>query len=102
MADGDENGYTRHDDLTLLANTLEQLLTSSADPADEKFLELKSKAEQSLEEVKSRISQASGSCYCRARQVISCADSYIHQKPWHGMGMGAAVGMVLGLLLARR
>ncbi|EFH4880825.1 TPA: protein ElaB, partial [Escherichia coli] len=27
---------------------------------------------------------------------------YVHEKPWQGIGVGAAVGLVLGLLLARR
>ncbi|EFH3066523.1 glycine zipper domain-containing protein, partial [Streptococcus anginosus] len=26
----------------------------------------------------------------------------VHEKPWQGIGVGAAVGLVLGLLLARR
>ncbi|HDI5924377.1 TPA: DUF883 family protein, partial [Escherichia coli] len=27
---------------------------------------------------------------------------YVHEKPWQGIGVGAAVALVLGLLLARR
>ncbi|MGP4130330.1 hypothetical protein OJE16_11375 [Pantoea tagorei] len=26
----------------------------------------------------------------------------MHEKPWQGIGIGAAAGLVLGLLLARR
>ncbi|EBA5084542.1 stress response protein ElaB [Salmonella enterica] len=90
------------DDLTLLSETLEEVLRSSGDPADQKYIELKARAEQALEEVRNRVSQASDSYYYRAKQAVYKADDYVHEKPWQGIGVGAAVGLVLGLLLARR
>ncbi|EED7554308.1 stress response protein ElaB [Salmonella enterica subsp. enterica] len=90
------------DDLTLLSETLEEVLRSSGDPADQKYIELKARAEQALEGVKNRVSHASDSYYYRAKQAVYKADDYVHEKPWQGIGVGAAVGLVLGLLLARR
>ncbi|RPE00429.1 stress response protein ElaB [Candidatus Pantoea deserta] len=90
------------DDLTLLTETLEEVLKSSGDPTDQKYIELKTKAEQALEDVKSRVSHASDSYYYRAKNVAYRADDYVHEKPWQGIGIGAAAGLVLGLLLARR
>ncbi|WP_330982548.1 MULTISPECIES: stress response protein ElaB [Enterobacterales] len=90
------------DDLALLSDTLEEILSSSGDPADEKYIELKLRAEQALDDVKIRISQASDTYYYRAKQAVTRADDYVHEKPWQGIGVGAAVGLVLGLLLARR
>lgn len=86
------------DDLTLLSETLEEVLRSSGDPADQKYIELKARAEQALEEVKNRVSHASDSYYYRAKQAVYKADDYVHEKPWQGIGVGAAVGLVLGLL----
>lgn len=90
------------DDLALLTKTLEDVLKSSGDPADKKYMELKAQAEQSLNEVKSRVSNASDTYYYRAKQVANRADEYVHDKPWQGVGVGAALGLVVGLLLARR
>lgn len=90
------------DDLALLTETLEEVLKSSGDSTDQKYLELKAKAEKSLDEVKSRLSNASDSYYYRARQAVTRADEYVHDKPWQGIGVGATVGLVVGLLLARR
>ncbi len=46
-------GETRiDDDLTLLSETLEEVLRSSGDPADQKYIELKARAEKALEDVK--------------------------------------------------
>ena len=87
------------DDLELLSETLEEVLRSSGDPADQKYV---ARAERALEEVKNRVSHASDSYYYRAKQAVYKADDYVHEKPWQGIGAGAAVGLVLGLLLARR
>ncbi len=87
------------DDLTLLSETLEEVLRSSGDPTDQKYIELKARAEQSLEEVKNRVSQASDTYYYRAKQVAYRADDYVREKPWQGVGIGAAAGLVFGLLL---
>jgi len=90
------------DDLTLLSETLEEVLRSSGDPADQKYVELKARAEQALDDVKDRVSNASDNYYYRAKKAVYRADDYVHDKPWQGVGVGAAVGLVLGLLLARR
>ncbi|OON37117.1 protein ElaB [Izhakiella australiensis] len=103
MATSAEPFETRlDDDLALLTETLEEVLASSGDPADEKYIELKKKAESTLNEVKDRISNASDTYYVRAKQAVYRADDYVHEKPWHGIGVGATVGLVLGLLLSRR
>ncbi|MEL4015022.1 stress response protein ElaB [Dryocola sp. LX212] len=90
------------DDLTLLSETLEEVLRSSGDPADQKYIELKARAEQALNDVKDRVSHASDNYYYRAKKAAYRADDYVHEKPWQGIGVGAAAGLILGLLLARR
>ncbi len=90
------------DDVQLLSDTLEEVLAYSGDKADQKYLELKTRAERALDDVKNRISHASDNYYYRAKEVVYRADDYIQENPWHGVGIGASVGLVLGLLLARR
>lgn len=68
------------DDIALLTETLEEVLKASGDPADQKYIELKSKAEQALNDVKSRVSQASDSYYYRAKQAAYRADDYVHEN----------------------
>ncbi|UYU30872.1 stress response protein ElaB [Siccibacter colletis] len=89
------------DDLTLLSDTLEEVLRASGDPADQKYIELKARAEQALHDVKNRVSNASDNYYFRAKKAAYRADEYVHEKPWQGIGIGAAAGLVLGLLLRR-
>ena len=95
-------GDTRiDDDLTLLSETLEEVLRSSGDPADQKYVELKARAEKALDDVKKRVSQASDG-YCSGEagsfSVLILRPRKTLARNW----CGRRVGLVLRLLLARR
>jgi ElaB protein len=44
--------------------------------------------------VKNRVSSASDTYYYRAKKAVYRADDYVHENPWHGIGVGASVGLV--------
>lgn len=89
-------------ELKTLADTTEEVLNSSADKSKEEMGKLRSKAESALKESRARLgenqrSDSSSNCETAAR-----ADDYVRENPWTGVGIGAAVGLVLGVLLSRR
>lgn len=88
-------------DVTLLADTLDEVLRASGDKSKEELKELHNKAKGILRDARARFND-SPSLKQHARDAVSHADNYIHDKPWQGVGIGAAVGIVLGVLLARR
>lgn len=88
-------------DVTLLADTLDEVLRDSGSKTKEELSELHSKAKGILRDARARFN-GSSSLTQHARDVVDNADSYVRDKPWQGVGIGAAVGIVLGVLLARR
>lgn len=38
----------------------------------------------------------------RARNTATATDGYVHERPWQAIGIGAALGLVAGFVLARR
>jgi ElaB/YqjD/DUF883 family membrane-anchored ribosome-binding protein len=38
----------------------------------------------------------------RAREVAQAADEYVRENPWQSVGIAAGIGLVVGMLLARR
>ena len=88
-------------DVTLLADTLDEVLRESGDKTKEELKELHSKAKGVLRDARARFN-GSTSLTQHARDAVDQADSYVRDKPWQGVGSGAAVGIVLGVLLARR
>lgn len=63
--------------------------------AREKLIERAAAARASLERMGSVISD-------RARQTAKATDGYVHDRPWQAIGIGAALGVLIGVLLARR
>ncbi|MDN0123422.1 YqjD family protein [Yersinia aleksiciae] len=88
-------------DVTLLADTLDDVLRSSGEKTKEELTKVRQNAEGVLRDARARFS-GSTSLKQHTRDVAGNADHYIRDKPWQGVGIGAAVGIVLGVLLARR
>jgi ElaB/YqjD/DUF883 family membrane-anchored ribosome-binding protein len=38
----------------------------------------------------------------RAKAAATATDDYVHEKPWQAIGVAAAVGLALGVLIGRR
>ena len=38
----------------------------------------------------------------RARRTAAATDAYVREEPWKAIGIGTALGLLLGLVLARR
>ncbi|GAA3609026.1 stress response protein ElaB [Gibbsiella greigii] len=98
----DDDQTTLDDDLKMLSDTLEEVLAYSGDRADQAYVDIKSHAEEALQEVRARLESVSESYCARAKDAALRADFYVHEKPWQSVGIGATVGLVFGLLLARR
>lgn len=89
-------------ELKTLADTLEEVLNSSADKSKEEMGKLRSKAESALKESRARLGETSEAILRQTRETAARADDYVRANPWTGVGIGAAVGLVLGVLLSRR
>ncbi|RRF76611.1 DUF883 domain-containing protein [Klebsiella pneumoniae] len=88
-------------ELKTLADTLEEVLNSSADKSKEEMGKLRSKAESALKESRARLGETSEAILRQTRETAA-RDDYVRENPWTGVGIGAAVGLVLGVLLSRR
>lgn len=89
-------------ELKTLADTLEEVLNSSTDKSKEEIGKLRSKAERALKESRVRLGETSDALVKQTRETAARADEYVRENPWTGVGIGAAVGLVLGVLLTRR
>jgi ElaB/YqjD/DUF883 family membrane-anchored ribosome-binding protein len=80
----------------------EQLLTSMAALAGEKAGALRESTEQKLAATKDRLRSLEQSALEKAGRAAKSADEYAHAHPWRVIGLAAAAGVALGLLLNRR
>lgn len=89
-------------ELKALADTLEEVLNSSADKPKAELDKLRAKAQSALADTRDRLSHAGEKVVHQTKEIADKADGYVRDNPWTGVGIGAAVGVVLGVLLARR
>lgn len=81
---------------------VEDLVTSTTPLTAEDLARAKEKLRQRVTAVKASIETMRGDVTDRARHTAAATNHYVHENPWKSAGMGAAVGLLLGFMLARR
>ncbi|HIH4847801.1 TPA: DUF883 family protein [Morganella morganii] len=89
-------------ELKSLADTLESVLNTAESKSKEEVDSLKKKAQVALENSRTRLAEGKEQVVQQTKEIAGKADNYVRENPWTGVGIGAAVGVVLGVLLARR
>lgn len=80
----------------------QDLLRHAAGEAGKGYSEARGRLEDSVKAARSRIGSMEEAVVDSALQAGRSADSYVRRHPWESIGVGAAVGLLLGLLIARR
>ncbi|MDU2940854.1 YqjD family protein [Superficieibacter sp. 1612_C1] len=89
-------------ELKSLTDTLEEVLSSSGDKSKEEMSKLRSKAERALKDSRKSLGETGDALAKQTRVAAERTDEYVRENPWASVGIGAAIGVVLGVLLARR
>ena len=90
------------EDLRMVVTDAEELLRATAGHAGEKVAAARERAGQSIDAAKARISQAGYAAADQTRIAAKATDDYVHENPWTAVGVAAAVGIVLGVLMSRK
>lgn len=89
-------------ELKSLADTLESVLGNAENKSKEELDSLKKKAQAALQNSRARLTESKEQVIQQTKEMAGRADNYVKENPWTGVGIGAAVGVVLGVLLTRR
>ncbi|WP_111412454.1 DUF883 family protein [Billgrantia lactosivorans] len=102
----DETTRQLKEDLHQLSHTIEELVSATADDSRSNIKELRERAEKRLKETRARLEARGERLYGEARDTLhhqaDACDRYVHDNPWTSIGIGAAVGVVIGMLIGRR
>jgi ElaB/YqjD/DUF883 family membrane-anchored ribosome-binding protein len=63
---------------------------------------VRAKVKMALASAKSALSDSAAQVRGRARLITQATDTYVHDNPWQVVGVAAAVGIAVGILLTRR
>jgi ElaB/YqjD/DUF883 family membrane-anchored ribosome-binding protein len=80
---------------------IEELIQSMTSLTGEDLARAKAKLATRVNEAKESIEEMSGMIAERARDTARAANGYVHEHTWQAIGVGAAVGLLLGLAVGR-
>jgi len=89
-------------DLHAVVAEAESLLRATAGAAGEGASELRAKVQASLDRAKHNLADLQDAAVEKARAAGRATDNYVHENPWQSIGVAAGVGLLLGMLIARR
>ena len=85
----------------LMADAL-VLLERMSHVADPEIAILREKVAQTLETARRVVRQGTRQVKRQARDAIRTGDAYVRDRPWQMVGVAAAAGLLVGLLVHRR
>ncbi|AXF75159.1 DUF883 family protein [Erwinia tracheiphila] len=86
-------------DVSDLADTLENLLKSYSSKTKDEVDSARASAEALLKETCAKL-HGPNRVTRAAKEAGEQVDSYVRGKPWYGVGIGAALGIFVGALIA--
>ncbi len=81
---------------------MEDLIKEATSLTGDELNLAKAKLNQRIDSAKKSVEELGGEIAEQARHGASATNNYVHQQPWQAIGTGAAVGLLVGFLLARR
>ncbi|APG19421.1 hypothetical protein Y71_05750 [Kosakonia radicincitans DSM 16656] len=99
--DVDEGVEDINNDVSQLADSLEEVLKSWGSDAKDEAESARRKAQVLLKETRARL-HGRNRVQQAASDVVSCADTFVKDKPWCSVGAAAAIGIFVGALLSLR
>jgi ElaB/YqjD/DUF883 family membrane-anchored ribosome-binding protein len=89
-------------DMKLVITDAEEILRATAGAAGEKVTELRERITVRLRDAKERLADAEAALVDKTKAAARATDDFVHNEPWKAVGVAAALGLALGVLIGRR
>jgi ElaB/YqjD/DUF883 family membrane-anchored ribosome-binding protein len=103
-AQSTENAEARErlmQDLKHAIQDAEQWLRGAASAGSDDLGMVKARFEDTLRTAKRDLHKLEDSMLARSKMAAEATNVYVHDNPWKSVALGAAAGVVLGMLIAR-
>ena len=80
----------------------EEILRATANQAGEKVGELRERIQDRLRDAKVRLQDAEAALLDKTKAAARATDDFVQEHPWQAVGVAAAIGLALGVLIGRR
>ena len=102
MADIENTRARLVEDFSAVLAEAEDMLKRAATETGDKARDLRDQVEAKLLTAKLRLQELEGQALDSAKAAARATDDYVHDNPWQAIGVAAAVGFLVGLVISRR
>lgn len=89
-------------DMKVVLADVEDLLKSAAAATGDTAVALREKAATRLKLATEKLSGLQDAALLKGKEAARVTDEYVHANPWKAVGLAAAAGFLIGLLVNRR
>lgn len=89
-------------ELKSVIHAAEELLKNTEQQAGEGFKSARAKFESTLKNAKGELLHLEENVVEKVKDAAHTTDAYVKDHPWNSVGLGACVGLLVGLLIARK
>ncbi len=89
-------------DLKNVIQDAEELLKMAASDTGAEAVALRERVQARLVRAKDRLQDLQAAAVERAKLAGRRADEHVHEHPWQSVGIAAAIGLLVGVLIGRR
>ncbi len=93
---------TGRTDMKTLVQDAQDLFREATSATGVKAEELRGRGMELLETAKVRAHDAQIAAVETGKEIATTADDYVHENPWRAVAVSATVGLLVGLLIARK
>ncbi len=90
------------EDLKAVVADAEELLKVTTGQTGERIAAARTKVEESLKKAKVGLAEEEVAMMAKTKAAAKATEDYVRANPWQAIGITAAVGFILGILVVRR
>ena len=89
-------------DFQRVMDDIDALLSAGGTKVEGEVKAIRERLRERLDDTRQRLGDLQAEGIEQARRAAHRTDEYVHDHPWHAVGVGAALGLLVGVLIARR
>lgn len=87
------------EDFNAVVAKAEQFLQTAADEGEARTAPLRGHVARKLRLAKDHLRDVEDAVAGKTRETARAADAFVHENPWQTLGVGAGLGLAIGILL---
>jgi ElaB/YqjD/DUF883 family membrane-anchored ribosome-binding protein len=97
-----ETQHRLSEELRNVVRDTEEMLKHKAQDAGEGYKTAREKLERTVKQARRELESVEQAVIERTKRVAKATDHYVHDHPWQSIGVGAGIGLLIGMLIGRK